>query len=49
MEAFLMLNGYEIVASVDEQERFMLDLAAGDVTREQLSDWVEKHIQSFPR
>ena len=29
MEVFLILNAYEIVASVDEQERLMLDLAAG--------------------
>jgi death-on-curing protein len=46
MEAFLMLNGSEIVATVDEQERLMLDLAAGRVTREQLAEWLEKHLQS---
>ena len=45
MEAFLILNGFEIVAPVDEQERLMLDLAAGDVTREQLTEWLEKHLQ----
>jgi death on curing protein len=45
MEAFLMLNGFEIVAAVDEQERLMLDLAAGLATREQLTDWLEKHLQ----
>ncbi len=27
MEVFLSLNGYEVVASLDEQERLMLDLA----------------------
>src|SRR3970282_1915202 len=37
METFLMLNGSEIVAAVDDQERLMLDLAAGRLTREQLS------------
>ena len=46
MEAFLMLNGSEIVATIDEQERLMLDLAAGLITREQLADWLEKHLQS---
>lgn len=46
MEAFLQLNGYEIVATVDEQERLMLDLAAGLVTREQLADWLQKHSQA---
>ena len=46
MEAFLMLNGFEMAASVDEQERLMLDLAAGFVTREQLTEWLESHLQS---
>lgn len=45
MEAFLMLNGFEIVAVVDDQERLMLDLAAGNVTRDQLAEWLEKHLQ----
>jgi death-on-curing protein len=44
MEVFLILNGYELAASVDEQERLMLDLAAGNVTREQLTDWIEEHM-----
>jgi death-on-curing protein len=43
MEVFLLFNGYEIMASVDEQERLMLDLAAGSVTREQLAEWLEAH------
>jgi death-on-curing protein len=30
MEVFLLLNGYEINASVDEQERIILQLAAGN-------------------
>jgi death on curing protein len=46
MEAFLMLNGFQILATVDQQERLMLDLAAGLVTREQLTEWLEKHLQS---
>jgi death on curing protein len=45
MESFLMLNGSEIAASVDEQERLILDLAAGLVTREQLTGWLENHLQ----
>lgn len=46
MEAFLMLNGSEIIATIDEQERLMLDLAAELITREQLAEWLEKHLQS---
>lgn len=48
MEVFLLLNGYEIVASVDEQERLMLDLAAGSVTREQLAEWLDTHLRRVP-
>ena len=46
MEAFLMLNGSEIAATVDEQERLMLDVAAGRLTREQLANWLEQHLQA---
>ena len=45
MEVFLILNGYEVVAPVDEQERLVLDLAAGRMTREQLAEWLEKHLK----
>ena len=45
MEVFLLLNGRELVGTLDEQECLMLDLAAGQVTREQLADWLEQHIQ----
>lgn len=44
MEAFLMLNGHEIAAEVDEQERLFLRLAAGEITRDALVTWVEVHI-----
>jgi death-on-curing protein len=46
METFLMLNGLEIDAPIDDQERLMLDLAAGQISREQLTDWLEKHLKS---
>lgn len=45
MEVFLVLNGHEITATVDEQERLMLDLAAGLITREELAIWVEQHVK----
>jgi death-on-curing protein len=47
METFLMLNGYELRAPTDEQERIMLDLAAGTLTRDTFSEWVKQH--TFPR
>lgn len=45
MELFLVLNGEEIEAPVDEQERLMLDVAAGAVDRASLARWLEAHIK----
>jgi len=40
METFLLLNGLEIDASIDEQEHLMLGLAAGHVARAELAAWL---------
>jgi death-on-curing protein len=45
METFVVLNGAEIDACLDEQERVMLDLAAGRVDRGQLADWLRQHLK----
>ena len=45
MEVFLILNGLEIVADTDEQERLMLDIAAGHLDRSHLQGWLEQHTQ----
>jgi len=45
METFLVLNGAEIDAAVDEQERLMLDLAAGRIDRTYLTDWLGHHLR----
>ena len=44
METFLILNGYEIISSVDEQERVMLELAAGKMSRLDFFEWLNNHI-----
>ena len=44
MEIMLVLNGFEIVADIDEQEPLMLNLAAGLVAREELVIWLGNHI-----
>jgi death-on-curing protein len=46
METFLVLNGYELSAPVDEQERVMLELAAGELPRQDFLDWVWTHAVS---
>lgn len=44
LEVFLMLNGYELNASVDSQERVILAVAAGRLTREEFARWVADHV-----
>jgi death on curing protein len=44
MEIFLILNGFEIEAAIDDQEKIILDLAAGNVDREQFTFWLNSHI-----
>jgi death-on-curing protein len=45
LETFLILNGAEIDAAVDDQERLMLDLAAGRIDRTQLTEWLRQHLR----
>jgi death on curing protein len=49
MEVFLLLNGLELLGTVDEQERLMLDLAAGHLTRELLTAWLQQHVKPVER
>ena len=44
METFLILNGCEIEASIDEQEKIILDLASGRLGREEFTTWLNKHV-----
>lgn len=44
MEVFLLLNGLELRATVDEQEQLMLRLAAGHLKRDALVEWVKQHM-----
>ena len=45
MATALDLNGWSIEASVDEQERVMLDLASGNVSRLELTAWLTTHVR----
>jgi len=45
MEAFLVMNGYEIVASLDEQEGTILQLAASNMDRDAFARWLKEHIK----
>jgi death-on-curing protein len=44
METFLVLNGHEISAPVDEQEDVILRLAAGELGRAEFTEWLGSRI-----
>ena len=44
MEVFLFLNGLEITASVDEQERTILQVASGEMDRKAFTVWLRDHV-----
>jgi death-on-curing protein len=44
-KAGALAHGWSIDASVDEQERLMLDLAAGNVSRIELTAWLTAHVR----
>ena len=45
METFLVLNGQELDAEVEDAEATILSLAAGDLTREELVSWIADHMR----
>lgn len=47
MEMFLRSNGYEIDATEDMQEQIILDIASGEVSREQLVEWLREHTRKL--
>lgn len=46
-EAFLILNGIEISASVEEQERVILAIAAGTLGREKFVEWLQQNTIAY--
>ncbi len=44
MEVFLVLNGFEIRAPVDEQEQIVLQVASGELERDKFTAWLKAHI-----
>jgi death on curing protein len=44
MEVFLVLNGFQIAATVDEQEKLVMQLAASQIGREEFTVWIEAHM-----
>jgi death-on-curing protein len=44
METFLVLNGQELNADVDDAESLFLKLAAGDAERGEFVDWITANV-----
>jgi death-on-curing protein len=44
MEVMLVLNGWQLSATVDEQERIVLAVASGAMSREEFAGWIEAHV-----
>jgi len=44
LETFLVLNGYEISASEDEQVEVVLGVAFGKIDRSTFTEWLRSHI-----
>ncbi|WP_420145433.1 type II toxin-antitoxin system death-on-curing family toxin [Sphingobium sp.] len=46
-ETFLMLNGYALMATDAELVVAFLELAAGDISQEELADWFRSNLASL--
>jgi death-on-curing protein len=44
METFLVRNGFEIHASVDEQEAVFVQVAAGNLSHADFTNWLSAHV-----
>ncbi len=49
METFLVCNGYELDASIDEQEQIVLAVASGNLKRDGFSIWRQTHLAALTR
>lgn len=45
MEVLLVLNGFEILAPLSEQEEVILQLASGDMERDRFTTWLQERLQ----
>jgi death-on-curing protein len=44
MDTFLRVNGMKIAATDDDLEAVILGVAAGNIVREQLAEWLGQHV-----
>jgi len=46
VEVTLLMNGFEIIASVEEQETIVLALASGKMDRSEFKQWLQKCVSN---
>jgi death on curing protein len=44
LEILLRLNGFELVANLAEREAFILGVASGEITRDEVREWVRMRV-----
>ena len=44
-DAFLVLNGFQLVASLDDAEQTVVGVASGQVSRDALFAWIRAHMK----
>jgi death-on-curing protein len=44
MATMLVMNGYKIEASIEDQEQIILEVASSQRSREKLTEWLEAHL-----
>ena len=47
LDVFLVLNGHELAASVDDAERLVLGVAVGEIGRSERLAWVRAHLRAI--
>jgi death-on-curing protein len=45
MEVFLILNGFQVLAEIEVQEKIILDLAAGNLERDEFTHWLQEQTK----
>jgi death-on-curing protein len=48
VEVFLVLNGFELSAGIDDAERVILGVAAGSFSRDEFTAWIRESLVAFP-
>lgn len=48
VEVFLVLNGFELSAGIDDAERVILGVAAGTMSLDEFTTWIRESLVAFP-